>query len=321
MKCQHDKSEVVLEVKGVKLYKCHFCGLIFAVNSKNCNLSYKNYYQKETGGRFNFGIEYLVKFFRFLRALKIFFIAPNAKSVLDIGSGRGWMLYFLKKYFKYQVAAGTQISENAYKFSKEKLKLEIYNQDLLELDFGRNFEVITLWHVLEHIADPEAYIEKISEMLENNGILLIEVPNFNSWSRILSKSYWLALDPTHHLTFFTQDSLKLLLEKYNLKIKQSSTFSLEYSAFTSVQSLVNLITGTNGYFFDWLRKGGFTPTPKSSSLLSDSEENKLLVWGFNIKIIFHTLLFLILFPACFLINLALYFSNRGEIINIIAKKQ
>jgi SAM-dependent methyltransferase len=299
MACRHEKYEVVMESGIIKLYYCQTCSLIFSVKEKNSsgNKVYENYYSQEKSSRFRFGVEYIVKFFRYLRAWKISSLNPEAESILDIGSGRGWTLYFLKKYFGYKTAVGTQISENAYKFSKEKLHLEIYNQDLLDINFNRSFDIITLWHVLEHIPDPEAYIQKIHGLLGDRGQLLIEVPNFNSWSRKLTKKYWLALDPEHHLTFFTPVSFAKLLKKYNFRIKNISTFSLEYSTFTSVQSIINLITDSDSYFFEQLQKGTF-----------------------SLKMILHLLSFIVSFPVCFLINLALYFSKSGEVVNIIVEK-
>jgi 2-polyprenyl-3-methyl-5-hydroxy-6-metoxy-1,4-benzoquinol methylase len=297
--CPHEKCEIVSEIKGIEICKCHSCDLIFTVkeNYPDSKEAYENYYKKETGGRFNFGVEYVIKAFRLIRAGKIFLAKPSAKSILDIGSGRGWTLYNLKKYFRYETAVGTQISAPAYEFSKEKLKLEIYNQDLLDIDFRKNFEVITLWHVLEHVSEPEAYLKKIHGLLNNRGLLIIEVPNFNSWTRMLTKDHWLAWDLKHHLTFFTISSLTGLLSKYNFKIKKIRTFSLEYSAFTSAQSIINFITNSDNYFFQWLQAGNF-----------------------NSKIIWHLLLFVFLLPVCLLINLALFFSKNGEIINIIAEK-
>lgn len=258
---------------------------------------YANYYQPENASRFGAVVELIVKAFRFLRAYKVSILNPYGKSVLDIGSGRGWMLYFLKKYFKYEKTVGTQIAENAYRFSKEKLKLEIYNKDLLDLNFTQKFDVITILHVLEHIKNAELYVEKIYELLDDKGFLFMEVPNFNSWTRKFTGKYWLALDPKHHLMFFTPASLFSLLEKYNFKIKKIRTFSLEYSTFTSTQSIVNLITNTDSYFFEWL-------------------QNK----NFNWKIIWHAFLFAILFLPCFLINLCLYFLKSGEVLTIIAEK-
>ncbi|MFA5777758.1 MAG: class I SAM-dependent methyltransferase [Parcubacteria group bacterium] len=299
MFCKHEKRKNILKKDNFSLSECLLCGLIFLEKeNENIDLNiYKNYYKKETGKRFGAVAELAVKAFRFLRALKVFILKPKGKKIIDIGSGRGWMLYFLKKYFGYKTAIGTQISENAYEFSKEKLGLEIYNKDLLDLEFNVKFDAITLWHILEHVPEPESYVEKLTGMIDDDGLLMIETPNFNSWSRILAKNRWLAMDPKHHTTFFTPDSLKSLLEKYNFKIKKIGTFSLEYSAFTSAQSIINLITGTDNYFFEWLQKKDF-----------------------NLKIILHALLFTILFPVCFLANLVLYFSKNGEVINVIAEK-
>ncbi len=300
MVCQNKNSKIVLETKGYKLYKCPSCNLIFAHKDEqkiNATEIYDNYYQKETASRFGFLIELVVKMFRFVRAYKIFNLKPKAKSILDIGSGRGWMLYFLKKYFKYGKTVGTQIALNAYKFSKEKLKLEIYNKDLLELSFKKKFDIITLWHILEHVENPEKYIERIYKLLDTKGILYIEVPNFNSWASKLTGKHWLALDLKHHLVFFTPSSLISLLKKYNFNIKKIRTFSLEYSTFTSTQSLVNLITNSDSYFFEWLQNRTF-----------------------SLKIIWHTLLFIVLFFPCLLINLCLYFSKSGEVLIIVAQK-
>lgn len=301
MICTHNERKNILEAKDFFLFKCFLCELIFLVkknNTENNPTVYKNYYKKETGGRFGKPVELIVKSFRFLRALKIFFLQPKNKKILDIGSGRGWTLYFLKKYFKYKGAVGTQISENAYRFSKEKLGLEIYKDDLLNLDFNeKKFGIISLWHVLEHIQNPEAYIQKIYATLDDEGLLLIEVPNFNAWSRIISGKYWLSLDPKHHVIFFTPRSLKNLLKKYSFKIEKIKYFSLEYSVFTSTQSIVNLLTKTDNYFFEWLQEKRF-----------------------NFKIIFHIFLFAIIFPLSLFFNLVLYFSERGEVINIVAEK-
>lgn len=301
MICSHEESIIVLEPADYQLRRCLSCGLIFSrpaeLREPDSPGLYDNYYKPETANRFGLAVETAVKAFRFLRARGIARSNPRAKSILDIGSGRGWLLFFLKKYFNYETAVGTQIAANAYKFSKEKLKLEIYNQDLLDISFSKKFEVVSILHVLEHVAQPEQYLSRISELLNSRGSLLIEVPNYQAWSRKLSGRHWLALDLKHHLFFFTPAVLVSLLKKYNFKILSLRTFSWEYSTFTSAQSLVNLLTGSDSYFFAWLQDRKFQP-----------------------KIIWHALLFVSLFLPCLLINLFLYFSKNGEVITISAQK-
>ena len=225
--------------------KCCECNTVFLSHfqvNDDPKVLYEDYYRNETGGRFNFGVEYVIRIFRFIRAIRIFTIMPWAKSILDIGSGRGFTLYYLKKYFGYNKVIGTQLSKNALEFSRKKLGLDIYDKDLLELKLDeKSFDIVTMWHVLEHVKDPERYIEKIYDLLGNKGKLVIEVPNLDSWTAGFTGRYWLGLDMKYHRTFFTASSLSSLLERNNFKIKQIHTFSLEYSTFISVQSIVNKI--------------------------------------------------------------------------------
>lgn len=301
MICDHKDYKIPYQsYSSALLNRCNKCGFIISdrySEKSDFPALYKDYYKNEINGRFYFSLEKIIRLFRFFRAFKIFTIAPRAKSILDIGSGRGFMLYYLKRHYHYQRTAGTQISKNALEFSRNKLGLEIYDKDLLELSFNNKFDIITMWHVLEHIACPEGYIEKIYSLLHNHGRLVIEVPNFNSWTSTFTGEYWLGLDLDYHVTFFTPESLSYLLEKYNFKIRKIRTFSLEYSTFISVQSLVSLVTKSNHIFFNYLQTADF-----------------------NLKLTYHFFLFLLLCPICFLINLLFWFSKKGEVLLIVAEK-
>ena len=259
---------------------------------------YKKFYKNEVPARFRFGLEYIVRQLRLFRAYKLKTLFPKAKSILDIGSGRGFTLYFLRKYFGYQQVVGTQLCSTAVKYSREKLGLTIFDKDLLKINFGKKkFDVITLWHVLEHVREPDKYIRKIYSLLNRGGRIIIEVPNYNSWSRKLTEMYWLGMDLKYHLFFFTPETLKNMLKKNRFVIYKKNTFSFEYSTFLSTQSLVSRITKTDQLFFSWLqaKKEGYFVLP-------------------------HLILFVFLGPISFLINLLLYFSNSGEVLFIVARK-
>lgn len=301
MICRHERCKEMHKFDRIPLYECPECGLIFTDKHGldfDPKAVYKEYYRNEMAGRFSFGVEHVVRTFRFFRAFKLFTIYPRARRILDIGSGRGFMLYYLRKYYGYSRAAGIQISKNAYEFSREKLGLEMYDKDFLELPFENGtFDIVSMWHVLEHVANPEKYIDKIRNILNDRGRLIIEVPNFNSWSRPLTGEYWLGLDLDYHVTFFTPRSLTDLLKKYNFEIRTIRTFSLEYSIFISTQSLVSMITRSRHIFFRLLQSKGFSP-----------------------RLIPHGIVFILLAPLCFLINTLLYFSRWGEVLLVIAEK-
>lgn len=299
--CEHARRREAASYAPYTMYECEECGIVFAVNgSKTVDAAelYRNFYKNESGGRFNFGIEYVVRLMRLFRAFKVFTLKPKARSILDIGSGRGFMLYYLKKWFGFTRSAGTQISRPAAEFSREKLKLEIYDRDLLELPLtSPQFDVVTMWHVLEHVDKPEEYICRIREILTPSGCLLVEVPNYDSWTRKATGFYWLGLDLQYHKFFFTPRSLRRLLEKNGFRIRKIHTFSLEYSTFISAQSLVSRLTGTDQLLFQWLQGKG-----------------KSKVVGLHIALL------ACLAPICFLINALLYFSKHGEVLLIVATR-
>ena len=300
--CDHLSSKEVHKYGTARLCRCNECGVIFSDRYRKGLDSasiYEKYYKNELAGRFGFGLEYIIRLFRFFRAFKIFTISPLAKRILDIGSGRGFTLYYLKKYYKYTRTAGTQISKNAFEFSRDKLGLEIYNKDLLDLPLEKaGFDLITIWHVLEHVNKPERYIEKIYGLLNDRGKLIIEVPNYNSWTRAFTAKYWLSFDLKHHLFFFTPGSLSSLLIKHGFEIRYIQTFSLEYSAFTSAQSIMSALTKSDSIFFNALQ------TEKLDYIT-----------------IIHAFFLTLIMPLCLLINIFLYFSKRGEVLFIVAEKK
>jgi 2-polyprenyl-3-methyl-5-hydroxy-6-metoxy-1,4-benzoquinol methylase len=299
--CQHRNRSQKYKYDDIAIFECGDCALVFTPLRKSQSsgkVLYSNYYKNEVPARFRFGLEYVVRLFRFFRAYKLSTIHPQAREILDIGSGRGLTLYYLKKYYRYQKTVGTQLCKKAVEYSRKTLGLTIYNKDLLRINFGKEkFDLITIWHVLEHVTEPEKYIKKISSLLRKYGKIVVEVPNYNSWTRRLTGKYWLGLDLDYHLTFFTPKTISLLVNKFKLKITKVHTFSLEYSTFISVQSLVSKITKTDQLLFKWLQtKDG------------------------NFPIVFHVFLFILLTPICLIINLLLYYSKRGEVILLIAKK-
>lgn len=149
---------------------------------------------------------------------------PGRGRILDIGAGtgdflleakrRGWKVNGIepnKIARKNALRKGIKLSKDARKFSSNK------------------FDVITLWHVLEHVYDLRAQIIEIEHLLKKGGILIIAVPNYKSYDAQYYKQFWAAYDVPRHLWHFSQDSFRSLFAETSFK--QTDSKPLIFDAF------------------------------------------------------------------------------------------
>ncbi|WP_310994282.1 class I SAM-dependent methyltransferase [Aequorivita marina] len=126
-------------------------------------------------------------------------------TLLDVGAGTGEFLKVAKD--KGWQVYGMEPNENASKLASEKgIELES------KLDYfqGQQFDVISLWHVLEHIPNLDETISKLSDLVKPNGSLIIAVPNFKSYDAKYYNEFWAAFDVPRHLWHFSKDTMQHL---------------------------------------------------------------------------------------------------------------
>jgi len=111
-----------------------------------------------------------------MRRLKRLHQIRPTGSLLDIGAGIGQFLHYaMNMYFP---VAGTEVSESAIRIARQRYELELLKGTVEEIEWGeRKFDIITLFHVLEHVPDPLETVLSCRKLLNPNGILLITVPN------------------------------------------------------------------------------------------------------------------------------------------------
>src|SRR5690606_34245369 len=113
-------------------------------------------------------------------------------SLLDVGTGTGFFLKAMKSR-EWEVT-GTEKSPQARIFAKEKLNLDLLDHQGLFGLADQRFDVITLWHVLEHIHRLNENMEAYFRLLKPNGKLIIAVPNRNAFDARVYRKFWAAWD-------------------------------------------------------------------------------------------------------------------------------
>ena len=106
------------------------------------------------------------------------------------------------------------------------MNLKLFN-DINELEKENKFDVITMWHVLEHVPNLEKYISQLKQLLKPNGRLVIAVPNYKSFDAKYYKEFWAAYDVPRHLWHFSQKAIKDLFEKENMIVEKTIPMKLD----------------------------------------------------------------------------------------------
>jgi 2-polyprenyl-3-methyl-5-hydroxy-6-metoxy-1,4-benzoquinol methylase len=146
-------------------------------------------------------------------------------SILDIGAGRGSFL-ILCKLLGFKCLTGTDITNSNVEYLHD-YGIELKVGDITELELGK-YDIITFYHVLEHIPDQKRFLMRIHEILNDGGIAHLPVPNEGSpnsrfksmMSRLgLKKRAFKHLSPGHHLWYFEKQTLIALLKSCGFEIK------------------------------------------------------------------------------------------------------
>ncbi|MDO5104981.1 class I SAM-dependent methyltransferase [Capnocytophaga sp.] len=138
-------------------------------------------------------------------------------NLLDIGAGTGDFVNSCKITKKW-TAIGIEPNPKARKLAQNKGIEIVENYEQLP---QKSFDVITLWHVLEHLPDLENQIRKINSLLTENGILIVAVPNFKSWDAQHYKQFWAAYDVPRHLWHFSKTSIKKIFTEKGFQLLET----------------------------------------------------------------------------------------------------
>jgi len=230
------------------IVECNNCGLVFVKENVDENeikdiyskgyytgrdeRGYKNYIKKHSNTFLN-KISKLSRRFKGNPTKDIHLINRYVKhkgKLLEIGCAAGFFLQEAKK--NGWDVTGVEISDFASNFAKDELNLNVYNGKIEEIINSRKlkkdqFDVVTLWDTLEHIAKPSSLLKSVNFLLKINGILFFSTLNIDSTEYINNGKNWKYFRPPKHLFYFSESTIKKYLEKYGFDIIYKNDFKNE----------------------------------------------------------------------------------------------
>ncbi|HYQ95963.1 MAG TPA: class I SAM-dependent methyltransferase [Candidatus Eisenbacteria bacterium] len=254
------------------LRRCRRCGRMMLdprPGSDTLAKSYGDTYYGTGSRKFIPAIEGVVDWFRDGRArLAGRLVAESRRdgtgTVLDIGCGSGQFLARLAR--SGHECHGTEYSAETGRRASKVPGLHLVFGALGADTFAAGtFDLISIWHVLEHLPDPDSVLRYCHRWLGEGGTLMIAVPNGDSLQAKLFGGSWFHLDPPRHLYHFTRESMRRALADAGFRIQRMRTLSWEQNVYGILQSILNVIGFPRDEFYEVLK--GNRPLRRSPRLL------------------------------------------------------
>jgi SAM-dependent methyltransferase len=218
--CGGSESQFLCQNDGLEVVRCTSCGLVF-VNPQPTEDAVRQYYSDPDLARqdgwsayFQHSAQQITQLWQErLGDLRRWRDGVGVR-LLDVGSGWGDFLHCAKP-LGWKVA-GFEFSPSMARFCEERYGITVQIGSLFETSFaGSSFDIVTMWHVLEHLRAPQAVLQRLHNLLVPGGILAVEVPNLNFLPR---RSYKYPFSKTLHLYHFSPATLTGILTKVGFKV-------------------------------------------------------------------------------------------------------
>ena len=227
--CGSEKAQINLWLKDEFLSKedfhiceCLSCGLLYTMprpNKEKIGEYYKSeeyYSHQENKKGFIPRLYESVKKVNLKHKYNLATQGLNVGKMLDIGCGVGDFLHTAEAHgWK---CTGVEPSEDAKAIAKTKTKADIINSEDMENIPDASFDLITMWHVLEHVDDLKWQIEQLHRLTKTKGRIVIAVPNYKSYDAQYYKELWAAYDVPRHLSHFNKTVLTNIFKSKNLEL-------------------------------------------------------------------------------------------------------
>ena len=222
--CGHEEQSFLFRKQGWSIVRCEPCGFVF-VNPRYSDaaapLVYDsgNWYatQCQSDGRKDYSITEVADIARFERELDFIEKIKPPGVMLDIGCGLGYVLDVASK--RGWLTHGCDVSSHAANVCRSKGHASVLHSVFKGSDYPQAFfDCVTAFDVFEHVCDPNSFLENVSKILKDKGLLVVAIPNVNSFGARFWGRRWGQYILPEHLNFFSSASLAMMLQKNGFEL-------------------------------------------------------------------------------------------------------
>lgn len=226
--CGSENAQLHLELKDLfltqepfKILECKKCGLLYTTPRPNKDEIGRYYNSEEYYSHQENKEGFIPKVYEKVKSVNLknkYGIATEGKEkgkALDIGCGVGDFLHTMEQHG--WDCTGVEPSEDAKVIAKKRIKGQLLSSEEQENLPDSSFDIITMWHVLEHVDDIRWQIQQLHRLCKPGGRIIIALPNYKSYDGQYYKAEWAAYDVPRHLNHFNKETLIKILEESGLR--------------------------------------------------------------------------------------------------------
>lgn len=221
--CHNNKTTLYASFNSANLVECLECGFIWLnplPSSEELAILYNNAYNNNSESYFTKIDKKIHRSRKRAKKLRKIFPKKSLPNFLDIGCNGGFMVEAARKCgFN---SSGVELDPESFRYAVNNYPKNSFFLGNIESFLNENptkkFEMIYCSEVIEHVLDINSFVQSISKILNNNGYLYITTPNIRHWRRPSNLTDWDGFCPPAHCQYFDTNTLKIILEKFKLRI-------------------------------------------------------------------------------------------------------
>lgn len=241
---------------GYDIVRCPSCRLVFtdARNAPDPSTLYPHFEQSDTTAQRT--ARSALSLFTLQRARVVEGVRSSGR-LLDYGAGAGQFARFMAgRGFD---VVGLEPYSLGQTLEESRLRLVRAPLKKARAELGQ-FDVITMWHVLEHLSNPVELLSELRTLLAPGGAIVVSVPNYASWQSTAFRGSWFHLDPPRHLLQFEPDTLADCLRRSGFSVEREVPFLPEYGTSGWIQSALNTVLPHQNFLYEWVKDRGALAT-------------------------------------------------------------